>query len=280
MAFLCNLLLVCSLSVARCAPVPLEMIDMTHPFDNSTLGWPTQKKFQIVVKENGTQREGQWVQSEEYAGGSHVGTHLDAPCHFNRRGWCVDDVPFSRLVAPAAVVDVTRRSRDDADYLVRVRDLEGWERETGESLNGTIVLMRSGWGRKWPDKEAFTGTAGNRSSQLHFPGLSKEAAQWLVDKRNIFGLGTETLSLDGGQSRDMSAHRTLLGKNVFGLENVANMEDIPIYGATLHVFPMKIGRASGAPVRIVATYPKMKYAKKEEEYGTEGTLREIIIFNK
>ncbi|GFU69386.1 uncharacterized protein TNCV_625101 [Trichonephila clavipes] len=61
-------------------------------------------------------------------------------------------------------------------------------------------MIRSGWGRRWPNREAYTGTADYDPTKLHFPGMSKEAAQWLVDKRQIYGVGIDTLSVDNGVS--------------------------------------------------------------------------------
>ncbi|GFW16092.1 isatin hydrolase [Trichonephila clavipes] len=219
------------------------------------------------------------LQIEEYFSGIHVGTHMDAPCHFVKGRWSVDQIPISHLIAPAAVIDITKKAGEDRDALVQVDDFENWEITTGQSLDGTIVMIRSGWGKRWNDREAFIGTADNDTTKLHYPGISEEAAQWLVDNRNVYGVGSETLSLDNGPSQELMAHRIILDKNVFGLENVANMDMLPIYGATLYVLPMKIGNGSGAPTRIIATFPKILHGK-DGKAVTERTLREIIIFNK
>ena len=199
---------------------------------------------------------------EEYFSGIHVGTHIDAPCHLALGKWCVDDIPLSRLAGPAAVVDITHKAEIDADAMVDISDLKEWEDISGRSLNGSIVVMRSGWGRRWTDRAAFMGTPDNDVSKLHFPGMSPEAAQWLVDNRDIYGLITETLSLDAGQTLDFKAHRILLGANIYGLENVANVEKIPIVGAFIHVMPMKIGKGGGSPTRVVAKFPKTIFKPK------------------
>ncbi|GFU24720.1 DUF4817 domain-containing protein [Nephila pilipes] len=268
-----------SITVIQNAPIPLEMVDMTYTFDETTLYWPTQKKFELVVIENGTQEEGYWLQMEEYFSGIHVGTHMDAPCHFAKGRWSVDQIPLSHLTAPAAVIDITKKAEEDRDALVQVDDFEKWEMMSGQSLDGTIIMIRSGWGKRWNDKEAFIGTPDNDTTKFHYPGISKEAAQWLMDNRNVYGVGTDTLSLDNGPSQELMAHRIILDKNVYGLENVANMDMLPIYGATLYVMPMKIGNASGAPTRIIAVFPKILFTK-DGTTATERSLREIIIFNK
>ncbi|EDO29982.1 predicted protein [Nematostella vectensis] len=84
-------------------------------------------------------------------------------------------------------------------------------------------------------------------------GMHKDAAQWLVDNRNIKVFGTDTLSLDYGPSSDFPTHVALLPRGIIGIEMVANVEKLPPKGATVFVLPMKIGGGTGAPVRMIAT---------------------------
>lgn len=205
------------------------------------------------------------VQGEEMATATHMGTHMDAPSHFSPGGLNIDQISLSKLISPAAVISIEDRAAEDREALVTVEDLENWERVTGHSLNGTVVLFNSGWGKKWHNRADFLGTEENDASKLRFPGISREAAQWLVDNRDINGFGMDTMSFDKGSSTDFPAHNILLGRGIFGLENVANMEKIPIYGATLYVMPMKIRYASGAPTRVIATFPKVIFDQGRQE---------------
>jgi kynurenine formamidase len=91
--------------------------------------------------------------------------------------------------------------------------------------------------------------------ELHFPGLDPEAAQWLVDNRNIVSLGIDTPSIDYGQSATFGTHRVLYGENLAGFENLANLEALPEWGAYVVALPMKIRGGSGGPLRIVAFIP-------------------------
>jgi kynurenine formamidase len=154
------------------------------------------------------------------------------------------------------VVDVTQAAARDRDYRLTVNDLQAWESRHGRIPEGAIVLMRSGWGRYWPDKQRYLGsdTPGDPKT-LHFPGFSKEAAEFLVKERAIDGVGIDTPSIDHGPSRDFIAHQILNGADRYALENVANLDKLPPKGATLIALPMKIRGGTGGPVRIIAILP-------------------------
>ncbi len=118
------------------------------------------------------------------------------------------------------------------------------------------MLVRTGWGRFWPDRKNYLGSdVPKDTANLHFPGLSREAAEFLARERKVDGVGIDTASIDPGQSRDFIAHQILNGADIYGLENVANLDKLPATGATLIALPMKIQRGTGGPVRIVAILP-------------------------
>ncbi|XP_054722146.1 isatin hydrolase-like [Uloborus diversus] len=244
-------------SVTLAYPLERCSVDLTHPFGASTIHNPIVKRFTLDYILNNTVENGYWVQIEEYSSSTHVGTHIDAPAHFSKGGRTVDQLEFTELILPAAVVDITERAKTDSDAGLTVQDLLDWESKTGKSLNGTIVLLRSGWSKLWSNRTAFLGSAGDDTLLFHWPGFTIEAAQWLVDNRAIKAIGTESISLDIGTEREFMVHRIILPNDIFGLENVANLDQLPIYGATLYVMPMKMERGSGGPTRLFATYPNV-----------------------
>ena len=89
---------------------------------------------------------------------------------------------------------------------------------------------------------------------LHFPGISKEAAELLVT-RKVDGVGIDTASMDYGASQDFIVHQVLNKANIYGLENIANADKLPAKGATVIALPIKIEEGSGGPARIVAILP-------------------------
>jgi kynurenine formamidase len=120
-----------------------------------------------------------------------------------------------------------------------------------------VVLLRTGWGRRWPDRSRYFGDATpGDASHLHFPSYGKEAAELLVRERKVAAIGVDTASIDHGPSQDFIVHRIAAGANVPGLENVANLERVPETGAWVIALPMKIAGGSGGPLRIVALVAK------------------------
>ena len=112
--------------------------------------------------------------------------------------------------------------------------------------------MNSGWGKWYSNKTAYYGS--NDVKQLHFPGFHGDAAKWLIDNRDINGIGVDTPSLDFGQSKSLLSHKHMLNSNRFGLENLKNVDQVPKHGAMLYIMPMKIAGASGAPTRVIAMW--------------------------
>jgi kynurenine formamidase len=233
-----------------------KVVDLTYPFSAETYHWPTAKPFHLEKVAEGRTPEGYWYSSYNYSGSEHVGTHLDAPFHFAEGKWTTEQIPLGRLIGPGVVIDVRRQAEKNADYMLQVSDIRNWEKSHGRMPRGAIVLIHSGWGKFWGDRKGYFGTdeAGNVSN-LHFPGLSKDAAAFLVSQRNINAVGIDTPSIDPGPSKDFLAHQTLGAANVAIFENVAALDRLPNKGSTVYAIPMKIKGGSGAPLRIFAILP-------------------------
>jgi kynurenine formamidase len=246
-----------SLTVAAAAGIDeSKVIDLTYSFDEHTIYWPTAESFHLEVVSAQKTAGGYWYAANNICMAEHGGTHLDAPIHFAEGKHAADQVPVQQLIGPAAVIDVRAHAAKDADYRLTVADLEAWEKQHGRIPQGAIVLMFSGWGTRWPDKKTYLGTdKPGDVANLHFPGFSKEAAEFLVSQREIDAIGVDTPSIDYGQSQDFIVHQIINGANKPGLENVAQMEKLPAKGATLIALPMKIAKGSGGPVRIIALLP-------------------------
>ena len=236
-----------------------RLVDLTHPFDAGTIYWPTEAGFKLIRGPAGITEKGYYYAANRFAGAEHGGTHIDAPIHFFKDGNTVDQIPLEKLVGEAVVVDVTKSCSEDRDYQVDVEDLRRWETNHNRQLIDVIVLLRTGYGRRWSDRKSYLGTDKTGSmavADLHFPGLAPTAARWLVEQRAIKAIGIDTASIDYGQSQSFQSHVTLFKHNVPAFENVRNLEELPAAGATVFALPMKIGGGSGAPLRIIAVIPE------------------------
>jgi kynurenine formamidase len=231
-------------------------VDLTYSFAHDTIYWPTGSPFELEETFFGMNEKGYFYSSYDFSASEHGGTHFDAPIHFAEGAPAADEVSIDRLIGPAVVVDVTQSATPD--YQIGIADLEGWEQRHGPIPDRAIVLFRTGWGSRWPDPKRFLGTdrtGPEAVPELHFPGISPQAARWLVDERRIDAIGIDTPSIDYGQSELFESHQILYTAEIPGFENVANLERLPENGSYVIALPMKIAGGSGGPLRIVAFIP-------------------------
>ena len=238
-------------------PSTQRIVDLSHAFGPKTLYWPTSpSKFALEKLASGQTAGGYFYAANSLCTPEHGGTHLDAPLHFSERGRATADIPLEQLVAPAVVIDIAAQAGKTRDYRLAVQDVSAFEKQHGRIARGTIVLLKTGWSRHWPDAKAYLGddTPGD-ASKLSFPSYGADAAKELVEGRGVAALGIDTASIDYGKSTDFVVHRIAAAKNVPGLENLTNLDQLPARGATVVALPMKIEGGSGAPLRAIALMP-------------------------
>ena len=236
-----------------------RLVDLSYAYDETTIYWPTSpSSFVLEELARGTTEGGYFYSAYSFSTPEHGGTHLDAPVHFSETGRTAGEIPIRQLIAPGVVIDMSDAASQDPDALLDLETVREWETRNGPIAEGTIVILRTGWGRRWADgAKAYLGddTAFD-ASDLHFPGYGEEAARYLVEERKIGALGIDTASIDHGPSKDFAIHRVAAARNVIGLENVARAEELPEKDFWIVALPVKIGKGSGGPVRIVALLPE------------------------
>jgi kynurenine formamidase len=234
-----------------------RFVDLTHAYNAQTIYWPTAAtKFRLEKLAHGLTPGGYFYSSYSFSMPEHGGTHLDAPVHFSEHGRSADQVPLAQLIAPAIVIDISSRAQADPDYRLSADDVLAFERQHERITEGTIVLLRTGWSRRWPDVKAYLGddTPGD-ASKLRFPAYGEDAARLLVEERRAGVLGVDTASIDYGRSTDFIVHRVAAARQVAGLENLTNLEQVPATGAMVVALPVKIEGGSGGPARVIAIVP-------------------------
>ena len=235
-----------------------RIVDLTHAYNGQTLYWPTSpSRFELKTLAEGHTPGGWFYSSYAVCTPEHGGTHLDAPRHFAEGGITTEQIPLGQLMAQAVVIDVTAEAARDPDYRLTRQDVIDFESTYGAIPPGSIVLLRTGWSRRWPDAKGYLGddTPGD-ASRLSFPSYGEEAARLLVEERNAAALGVDTASIDYGRSKDFRVHQVAAARNVPGLENLTGLDQLPVRGATVIALPMKIEGGSGGPVRVVALVPE------------------------
>jgi kynurenine formamidase len=225
-----------------------EIVDLSHvlshgiPLYSLTDHQPTYETL-VTVQANGFYK--QLISFDE-----HSATHMDAPAHFDAEGVTVDNLDPHMFVAPAVVIDISAKAAEDPDAMVTPDDLTAWEAANGEIPAGALVCMYSGWESRWPDVETYRNP--DADGVMHFPGFHGDAAKWLVEERDIVGIGVDTLSLDHGASTTFDTHLTILPAGKYGLENLRNLSALMGKAATIMVGIPRYQNGSGGPCRVLA----------------------------
>ncbi len=229
----------------------VEVVDLGYALNEQNPYWPGEGyspfHFEILAT-----LEADGVYSGAFSTAEHLGTHLDAPNHFEAGQPSVDQIELEDLVAPLVVVDIREACRSDPDYRLGREDLETWEEQHGPIPSGSVVFGLSGWGEYWGDYDRYKNQ--DASGELHFPGFSEEAALFLVEERDIKGIGIDTLSVDHGLSTDFAVHHIVNGDAAYHIENAANLDKVPPSGAWVMIAPIKIDKGSGGPARVWAVF--------------------------
>lgn len=227
-----------------------RILDLTYPLNDKLVPWPGDTRC-FEATDNATfAKDGFFTRS--FWTLEHYGTHLDAPIHFAPGQASVDQIPPQRFIGPAVVLDVQSQGAADADYQAPPELLSQWESRHGMIPQGAIVLLRTGWSSRWPDAPHYRNQ--DASGKMHFPGFSRAAVQFCID-RGVSGLGCDTMSVECGASEDFALHRFSLGAGLYHLENLSDLSGIPEAGAWLIVAPIKLQGGSGGPVRVFALLP-------------------------
>jgi kynurenine formamidase len=226
------------------------VVDMTYPVNEKFPAWPGddhvfEAKVSATMEKDGYFTRSFWMLE-------HYGTHMDAPAHFPPGKITLDEIPAAHFFGPAVVIDVRDETAKDPDYRLTVARVKKWEAEHGQIPKGAIAVLRTGWGSRVPDVARYRNMDANKV--MHFPGYSVESAKLLIE-RGVVGLGIDTLSIDYGASKDFEVHRVDLPAGLYNLENLANTESLPEWGAYLIAAPIKLAGGSGGPVRVFAVLP-------------------------
>ncbi len=229
-----------------------SVIDLTYPLNSKNAYWPGSSYSSFKYEPIATIEKNK-VFSGKYSTPEHLGTHIDAPNHFEASQPSVDQIPLEKLIGYAVVIDVSSKVAENDDYQLSADDVQAWEKAHGKVPPGSIVLLNTGWAKRWNNYDKYKNA--DEKGKLHFPGFSGEATRFLANERNINGIGIDTLSGDYGLTTDFMVHHIINGAGKYILENVANLDKLPPTGAILIIAPIKIEGGSGGQARVWAILP-------------------------
>ena len=226
----------------------LSVVDLTQPISSRTPtfdGNPAAFHYELL---SSLEKDG--CASGAFRIEEHFGTHVDAPIHFVSGGLCIDQLSANRLIVPVVVMDVRDEANKDQDYRVSVERIQQWEKQQIGVPPGSAFLLMTGWSEKYNNPELYC----NRDTQgrLRFPGYSEQAAQYLVQEKQVAIIGIDTLSADYGLSEDFAVHKAVLSNDVYIIENLCNLDQLPTCGALLFCGPLPIEGGTGSPARVLA----------------------------
>lgn len=213
-----------------------NLIDLSHTMQNGMPVFPgdTAPSFNksMTHEENGAQ-----VTRMNLA--THHGTHLDCPLHFIANSVSTETSNIGNFFGNAYLADCRKYGKGDQIPESHFAEMKAdWN-----SISWVVIY--TGWSRHWGTEEYFD----------HFPVLSPEAAEFLVEKE-ITGIGLDVISIDAIDSVDYPVHNVILGNGLFIIENLTNLHRIPHKYFRLAAFPLKIKDGDGSPVRAVAVLEK------------------------
>ena len=238
----------------------VDVIDLTAPLSSSTpilqLPEPFGNTVPFTLHEISRydERGPAWYWND-ISTGEHTGTHFDAPVHWvtGRDGQDVSQVPLTRLIAPAAVLDFSAQAAADADFLLEVDHIKEWESQHGALPEGGWLLYRTGWDTRSHDQDTFLNA---NETGPHTPGVSVECARWIAQESPVIGFGVETVGTDAGAAHSFDppfpCHASMLGADKYGLTQLQNLALLPPHGAMIIVSPLPITGGSGSPCRALA----------------------------
>lgn len=227
-----------------------KVVGLSHPISEDIPLWPGDPKVRFKEVAN-FKDDGYFLR--EFSIGEHSATHMNAPNSFHANGAGMDAYKDEDLIKPAVVIDVREQAAADPDYALTRDDLQAWEDENGEVPAGSVVLLDTGWAEKWDDPKSFFGFDGK--GNMHFPGFAGETTRFLLDERDIAGVGIDTHGVDPSLDETYATNTEVLKENRIVLENLTHLDQLPATGSTIVIGALRLKGGSGTPVEVFGLVP-------------------------
>jgi kynurenine formamidase len=236
-----------------------RFVDMTHAFSPAIPHYPgfdKEERVTLYYYDEGIGSKGHGFLAHEYKIPGQWGTHVDPPAHFIPGKRFLDDIPVKEMILPLVVIDVSKKVEQNPDYQITMDDVRAWERKYGEIPSNSFAVMRTDWSKRWPNPEKMRNA--DEKGIAHYPGWSKDVLTYLYETRGITASGHETTDTDPGIAAgkgDYSLETYILSRDKYQIELLANLDQVPEYGAIAVVTFPKPRKGSGFPARVFAILP-------------------------
>jgi kynurenine formamidase len=238
---------------AALPPAPFgfrDVVFLSHPLGDQTPVFPGDPPVEVRATAL-IDRDGYYLQ--RVTCGEQSGTHWAAAAHLADGEPTADQLAATDFFFPAVVLDHREQAAADRDFAVGVGDIERWEAACGPIPEHAAVLLLSGYDNRWNDPAAYLGT--DESGVLHYPGFGPEAVRWLIERRGIGALGTDTMGVDPGADDSFAVNRLLLRGRRMHLENLCGLDQMPAAGGWIIVGGIRISGGSGSPATVFGLIP-------------------------
>jgi len=259
-----------------------RLYDLAHSYFAGMPHFPTHPPFVfgLTRKHGDMMMEGGASSSaDSFALGGHVGTHIDALCHYSCDGMLHggveasavqnDSSGFSKLGADTippilrhgVLLDIAAQMSLDAlpaDFVISPEHLEAALKTAKTTIGtGDVVLLRTGWANYYTNTAQYVTGGQGLSEPRHAvtgPGPEIEGARWLSE-HGIFAAGSDTIAFEKVPAASMPVHVHLLVETGIHIIEALNLEDLSrdrIYEFVFIAAPLKIRGGTGSPIRPLA----------------------------
>lgn len=225
---------------------PFRVIDLTHTITDECPTWDGQCGFEHVIDKNYDKQSEYQFRTHKIKMVEGIGTHLDAPAHCIPDASAISDLKVDDLISPCVVINITAQAHER--FMISREEIESYENRHGIIQPKSMIIFYTGWDKFWFEPKKY-------HNNLEFPSVTSQAAEFLVNERDIAGLGIDTLSPDCPRN-GYPVHKILLSHNRYIVENVANADKLPATGSFTMALPLKIKDGTEAPMRFVGLIPK------------------------
>ena len=254
-----------------------RLYDLAHSYFPGMPHFPTHPPFVFGL----TRKHGDMVfeggassSAESIAFGGHVGTHIDALCHYSCDGMLYggveakavqnDSSGFAKLGADTippilrhgVLLDIAAEVKLDvlpADFAITPDHLNAALKTAKTTINpGDVVLLRTGWARYYTNTAQYV--TGGQGHAVTGPGPEIDGARWLSERR-VFAAGSDTIAFEKVPAARMPVHVHLLVESGIHIIEALNLEDLSrdrIYEFAFIAAPLKIRGGTGSPIRPLA----------------------------